>query len=95
MPRSIDIKLGDFPDDVSSIDIVKSLLDFFEEKAQFKVVAIQQCPNKIARVTFDEGGEVARADFEDEGSVLIRGGKVSSDPPCPPGGRRCSVSLPL
>lgn len=36
LPRSIDIKLGDFPDDVSSIDIVKSLLDFFEEKAQFK-----------------------------------------------------------
>ena len=75
LPRSIDIKLGDFPDDVSSIDIVKSLLDFFEEKAQFKVVAIQQCPNKIARVTFDEGGEVAKADFEDEGSVLIRGVK--------------------
>ena len=75
LPRSIDIKLGDFPDDVSSIDIVKSLLDFFEEKAQFKVVAIQQCPNKIARVTFDEGGEAAKADFEDEWSVLIRGVK--------------------
>ena len=33
LPHSIDIKLGDFPDDVSSIDIVKSLLDFFEENA--------------------------------------------------------------
>ena len=29
LPHSIDVKLGDFPDDVSSIDIVKSLLDFF------------------------------------------------------------------
>ena len=85
LPRSIDIKLGDFPDDVSSIDIVKSLLDFFEEKAQFKVVAIQQCPNKIARVTFDEGGEVARADFEDEGSVLIWGVKCQVIHPAPLG----------
>lgn len=85
LPRSIDIKLGDFPDDVSSIDIVKSLLDFFEEKSQFKVVAIQQCPNKIARVTFDEGGEVARADFEDEGSVLIQGVKCQVIHPAPLG----------
>ena len=60
LPRSIDVKLGDFPDDVSSIDIVKSLLDLFEEHAQFKVVAVQQCPNKIARVTFEEGGRRLR-----------------------------------
>ena len=33
LPRSIDVKLGVFPDDVSSFDIVKSLLDFFEENA--------------------------------------------------------------
>ena len=87
MPRSIDIKLGDFPDDVSSIDIVKSLLHFFEEKAQFKVVAIEQCPNKIARVTFDEGGEAAKADFEDEGSVLIQGVKCQVIHPAPLGER--------
>ena len=60
LPRSIDVKVGDFPDDVSSINIVKSLLNFFEEKADFKVVAVQQCPNKIARVTFEEGGRLLR-----------------------------------
>ena len=60
LPRSIDVKVGDFPDDVSGTDIVKSLLDFFEENADFKVVAVQQCPNKIARVTFEEGGRQLR-----------------------------------
>ena len=71
--RSIDIKLGEFPDGTSDLDIAKSLLDFFEEKAQFKVVAIQQCPNKIARVTFEEGGEAAKTDFEDDRTIHIRG----------------------
>lgn len=71
--RCIDIKLGEFPDGPSDYDIAKSLLDFFEEKAQFKVVAIQWCPNKIARVTFEEGGEGAKADFEDDRSIYIRG----------------------
>lgn len=60
LPRSIDVKVGDFPDDVSSLDIVKALLEFFQEKAQFKVVAVQQCPGKIARVTFEEGGRRLR-----------------------------------
>ena len=81
---SIDIKLGEFPDGPSDYDIAKSLLDFFEEKAQFKVVAIQQCPNKIARVTIKEGGEAAKADFEDDRSIHIRGGSVSGDHPRPP-----------
>ena len=81
---SIDIKLGEFPDGPSDYDIAKSLLDFFEEKAQFKVVAIQRCPNKIARVTIKEGGEVAKADFEDDRSIHIRGDSVSGDHPRPP-----------
>ena len=87
LPRSIDVKLGDFPEGVSSIDIVKSLLDFFEENADFKVVAVQQCPNKIARVTFEEGGEAAKADFVDEGSILIRGVKCQVIRPALPGDR--------
>ena len=54
--------------------ILRSLFwNFFEEKAQFKVVAIQRCPNKIACVTFEEGGEAAKADFEDDRSIHIRG----------------------
>ena len=56
LPRSIDVKLGDFPEGVSSVDIVRSLLEFFQKNADFKVVVVQQCPNKIARVTFEEGG---------------------------------------
>ena len=60
LPRSIDVKLGDFPEGVSSVDIVRSLLEFFQKNADFKVVAIQQCPNKIARVTFEEGGRQLR-----------------------------------
>ena len=68
--RCIDIKLGEFPDGPSDYDIAKSLFDFFEEKAQFKVVAIQPCPKKIASVTFEEGGEAV---FEDNRSVHIRG----------------------
>ena len=82
--RSIDIKLGEFPDGPSDYDIAKSLLDFFEEKAQFKVVAIQPCPKKIARVSFEEGGEAAKADFEDNRSVHIRGVVCQVIIPAPP-----------
>ena len=87
LPRSIDVKVGDFPDDVSSIDIVKSLLDFFVENTDFKVVAVQQCPNKIARVTFEEGGEAAKADFVDDESIFIRGVKCQVIRPALPGDR--------
>ena len=31
LPRSIDVKLGDFPEGVSSLDIVRSLLEFFQK----------------------------------------------------------------
>ena len=55
---SIDIKLGVFPEGTSIFDTAKSPRDFFAEEAQFKVVAIQQCPNHIAHVTFREGGRL-------------------------------------
>ena len=87
LPRSIDVKVGDFPDDVSSLDIVKALLEFFEEKAQFKVVAVQQCPGKIARVTFEEGGEAAKDDFVDEEFFFIKGVKCQMIRPALPGDR--------
>ena len=87
LPRSIDVKLGDFPEGVSSLDIVRSLLEFFQKNADFKVVAVQQCPNKIARVTFEEGGEAAKADFVDEESIFIRGVKCQVIRPALPGDR--------
>ena len=87
LPRSIDVKVGDFPDEVSSLDIVKALLEFFQEKASFKVVAVQQCPGRIARVTFEEGGEAAKADFVDEEFFVIKGVKCQMIRPALPGDR--------
>ena len=84
LTRSIDIKLGVFPEGTSISDTAKALRDFFAEEAQFAVVAIQQCPSRIARVTFEEGGEAAKADFEDQGSIRICGVECEVIPPAPP-----------
>ena len=85
LSRSMDIKLGVFPDKPSDSDIARSLWDFFNDVAQFKVVAIQRCPNRIARVTFEEGGEAAIADFVDGESILVRGVECHVSFPAPPG----------
>lgn len=85
LSRSIDIKLGVFPDKPSDSDIAKSLWDFFNDAAQFKVVAIQRCPNRIARVTFEEGGEAAKADFVDGESIFVRGVECLVSSPAPRG----------
>ena len=87
---SIDIKLGVFPESTSIFDTAKSLRDFFAE-AQFKEVAIQQCPNHIAHVTFEEGGEAAKLDFEDQGSIKICGVECQVISPAPPGGEGSHV----
>ena len=84
LTRSIDIKLGVFPEGTSISDTAKALRDFFAEEAQFAVVAIQQCPSRIARVTFEEGGEAAKLDFEDQGSIRICGVECEVIPPAPP-----------
>ena len=47
-------------------------------------MAIQQCPSRIARVTFEEGGEAAKADFEDQGSIRICGVECEVISPAPP-----------
>ena len=54
------------------------------DNADFKVVAIQRCPHRIARVTFEEGGEAAKADFQDQGSIHIRGVECEVISPAPP-----------
>ena len=84
LTRSIDIKLGVFPEGTSISDTAKALRDFFAEEAQFAVVAIQQCPSRIARVTFEEGGEAAKLDFEDQGSIRICGVECEVISPAPP-----------
>ena len=84
LTRSIDIKLGVFPEGTSISDTAKALRDFFAEEAQFAVVAIQQCPSRIARVTFEEGGEAAKRVFEDQGSIRICGVACEVISPAPP-----------
>ena len=82
--RSIDVKLGVFPDKPSDSDVAKSLWDFFNEAAQFKVVAIQRCPNRIARVTFEVGGEAALGDFLEGETIFVRGVECQVTFPAPP-----------
>ena len=82
--RSIDVKLGVFPDKPSDSDVAKSLWDFFNEAAQFKVVAIQRCPNRIARVTFEVGGEAVLNDFLEGETIIVRGVECEVTFPAPP-----------
>jgi len=52
LARSADLKVNGFPDGTASTDIAKAIIDYFNAQ-NVKVLAIQQCRNKIARVTFD------------------------------------------
>ena len=54
-------------------------------------MAIQQCPNHIAHVTFKEGGEAAKLDFEDQASIKICGVECQVISPAPPGGEGSHV----
>ena len=47
-------------------------------------MAIQQCPSRIARVTFEEGGEAAKADFQDQQFIRICGVECEVISPAPP-----------
>ena len=57
------------------------------------MVAIQQCPNRIARVTFEEGGEAAKADFQDQQFIRICG--VECEVISPSSGEGSCVQFPL
>ena len=92
--RSIDVKLGVFPEGTSIFDTAKTLRDYFAEEAQFRVVAIQQCPNPIARVTFEEGEEAAKADFQDQRFIQICGVECEVISPAS-GGEGSGVQFPL
>ena len=47
------------------------------------MVTIQQCPNHIACGTFEEGGEAAKLDFEEQGSIQICGVECQVISPAP------------
>ena len=52
MSRSADLKVNNFAEGTSNSDIVKSIVDYFTSTGT-KILCVQQCANKVARVTFE------------------------------------------
>jgi len=79
--RSADLNVNGFPEGTTNTDIAKAIMDYFVGQ-NVKVLAIQQCPNKIARVTFDDrtACELIRLRVE----LDMNGVKVPEVPPPPP-----------
>ena len=72
--RTIDIECKDFPTGTLSSDVVQWVFDYFKtEHPEFKVVSVQQCSGRVARVTVDKGCEAARPAHEELGEVTIHG----------------------
>ena len=79
--RSADLKVNGFPDGTANADIAKAIVDYFAAQS-IKVHAIQQCLNKIARVTFDDNAICGRIRMRVE--LDMGGVKVPVVPPPPP-----------
>ena len=80
LARSVDLKVNAFPEGNVPTDIAKSISDYFVDQ-NIKVLAIQQCPNKVARVIFED-----RTDCELirlRGELDMNGVKVPVVPPPP------------
>ena len=78
MTRTADLKVNCFAEDASNADIAKSIVERFAAQ-NIKVLAIQQCPNKVARVTFEDrtACEIVRL----RGELDMNGVKVAVVPP--------------
>ena len=83
-PLSIDIKCGGFPAGTLSSDVAKLLVDYFVVATEHRIVCVQEFPGKVARVTFDVGGEVYIDRFLHEGEIIINGVECSIIRPPPP-----------
>ena len=85
--RTIDIECRDFPAGTASPDIVQWIVEFFLNKyPDFKVMSVQLCPGRVARVCFDKGCIDAKETLETLGEVTIHGVQCSvikSAPPAP------------
>lgn len=81
LARSVDLKVNAFPEGKFPNDIAKSIADYFVDQ-NIKLLAIQQCPNKIARVTFEDrtACELIRL----RGELDMDGVMVPVVPPPPP-----------
>lgn len=84
--RTIDIDCGGLPDGMTFPDVVPLVLEFFDKELQYGIAAVQACPGRVARVTFVEDGEAAKAYIEELGVVVLNGVecRVASPPPPPP-----------
>ena len=81
MSRSADLKVNNFAEGTTNSDIAKSIVDFFSA-AGTKILCIQQCANKIARVTFES--KIACELTQLKGELDVGGVKVAVVPPPPP-----------
>lgn len=71
LARTIDIRVNQFPSGTNKFEIFNGLYDYFENQAYHKVVSIQECPGRMARVTFEAGGEASKDFFEERGGQLM------------------------
>lgn len=81
LEKTIDIRCTGFPAGTLQSEVVKYINAYFEVESQHRVVSIQECPGRIARVTFTEG--VAKFFFEEQGSVVLNGVECSVRRPSP------------
>ena len=51
--KTVDLRVNGFPEGSVNTDIAKAIVDSFAGNDLFNVASVQQCPNKIARATFD------------------------------------------
>lgn len=84
LARTIDIRVNQFPSGTNKFEIFNGLYDYFENQAYHKVVSIQECPGRMARVTFEAGGEASKDFFEERGVVLVNGVECEVIKPPPP-----------
>ena len=80
MARCADLKVGNFPEGVTNCDIAQAIVDHFKTE-NMNVLSIQQCANKIARVTFDS--KLVCEIVQLRGELDIGGVKVAVIPPSP------------
>jgi len=90
--RTVDIDCKGFPAGTLFADLAKSLFDYFvDNHPEFKVVSIQQCPARVARVSFSTDSGAAKITLEELGAVTVRGVQCPVIRPAPPPPRVVNV----
>ena len=88
-PRSwsctIDIECKDFPAGTASTDVAQWFVEFsVSNYPNFKVVSVEPCPGRVARVCFDKDCVSAKETLENLGEVTIHGVQCFVLKPAPP-----------